>query len=292
MFFQQLANGLAIGSIYSLVAIGYSMVYGVLGLINFANNAFMIGGAYLLILFFVWNKFPVWITIILSLGLCGLGAMAMERFSLRYIRKVGSSEISSLICTVGYSTLILNLEMIIFGSQTNPIPSLFNFDMITIGNVMLDPLQIIILGMAVIMMVILSYVTYSTKTGDAMRAISQNMQAAHLMGIKVNNIINLTFFIGTVCTALSGIMIGVYYGAVDTGMAFSVGIKTFAAAVLGGIGSLPGSMVGGIIIGIIETFVVSYISAGYRDAISFIILIVVLVVRPSGLFGKKQITKV
>ena len=284
MFFQQLANGLAIGSIYSLAAVGYSMVYGVLGLINFANNAFMIGGAYLLILFFVWKGLPLWITVILAAVLCGVGAMIMEGVSLRYIRNIGSSDISALICTVGYSTVIINLEILIFGSQTNPVPSLFHFDMITIGNVMLDPMQLIILGMAVIMMIILSYITYRTKTGVAMRAISQNTQAAYLMGIKVNNIINLTFFIGTVCTAVAGIMIGTYYGAVDTGMAFSIGIKTFAAAVLGGIGSLPGAMVGGIVVGIIETFIVSYVSAGYRDAIAFIILIVVLVVRPQRTF--------
>ena len=130
-----------------------------------------------------------------------------------------------MICTVGYSTVIINLEILIFGSQTNPFQP-FSFDMITMSNVMLDPMQLIILGMAVIMMIILSYITYRTKTGVAMRAISQNTQAAYLMGIKVNNIINLTFFIGTVFDGIvAGIMIDAYYGAVDTGMAFSIGIK-------------------------------------------------------------------
>lgn len=292
MFFQQVVNGLAIGSIYSLVAVGYSMVYGVLGLINFANNAFMVGGAYLLILFFGELGLSFWPSLVLAVGLCGLGAVLMDRLSLRPIRKKGASGIAALICTVGYSTIIINVEMLAFGSQSIAVPQVFNFQTFTIGDVVIDPLQIIILATSLVMMILLSILTYRTKAGEAMRAISQNAKAAQLMGIKVNGVITLTFFVGTVCAALSGAMIGMYYGAVDTGMSFAIGIKTFAAAVLGGIGSLHGSMVGGLVIGLLETFVASYISAGYRDAIAFIVLILVLVLKPSGLFGQKITTKV
>lgn len=292
MFFQQVINGLAVGSIYALVAVGYSMVYGVLKLINFANNAFMVAGAFLIILFFSRMGLPYWVSIILSLCLCGLGAVFMERASLNPIRKKGAQGISALICTVGYSTVVTNLLLSTFGSLTLSVPSFYNFKTFTLWGAVIDPFQLVILGTALVMMVLLTWLTYGTKTGEAMRAISQNMPAAKLMGVNVNNIITLTFFIGTVCAALSGIMIGIYYSAVDTTMAFTIGIKTFAAAILGGIGVLHGSLVGGLVIGLLETFVAGYISSGYKDAIAFIILIVVLIVRPTGFFGKKIQSKV
>ncbi|MCF0120701.1 MAG: branched-chain amino acid ABC transporter permease [Oscillospiraceae bacterium] len=292
MFFQQLINGLAVGSIYALVAVGYSMVYGVLKLINFANNAFMVGGAFLLILFYSRMNMPYWLAIILALLLCGFGAVFMERASLNPIRKKGAQGISALICTVGYSTVITNGLLAAFGSQTIAVPSVFKFDTFTLWGAVIDPFTIIILATAMVMMIILTYLTYATKTGEAMRAISQNMTATQLMGVNVNRIITITFFIGTFCAALSGVMIGIYYSAVDTTMSFTIGIKTFAAAILGGIGMLHGSLVGGLVIGLLETFVAGYISAGYKDAIAFIILILVLIIRPSGLFGKNVQNKV
>lgn len=292
MFFQQVINGLAVGSIYALVAVGYSMVYGVLKLINFANNAFMVSGAFLLILFFSWLKMPYWVSIILALALCGAGAVFMERVSLNPIRRKGAPGISALICTVGYSTVVTNLLLNVFGSLTISVPVFYKFQTFSLWGAVIDPFQLIILGTALVMMALLTWLTYKTPTGEAMRAISQNMQAAKLMGVNVNNIITITFFIGTVCAALSGVMIGIYYSAVDTTMSFTIGIKTFAAAILGGIGVLHGSLVGGLVIGLLETFVAGYISSGYKDAIAFIILIVVLIVRPSGFFGKHVQNKV
>jgi branched-chain amino acid transport system permease protein len=292
MFFQQVINGLAVGSIYALVAVGYSMVYGVLKLINFANNAFMVGGAFLLILLFDRLGIPYWVSIILALALCGLGAIFMERASLNPIRKKGAAGISALICTVGYSTVITNILLNAFGSQSLSVPSFHQFKTFTLWGAVIDPFQLIILGTALVMMALLTWLTYGTRKGEAMRAISQNPEAAKLMGVNVNSIITLTFFIGTVCAALSGIMIGIYYSAVDTTMSFTIGIKTFAAAILGGIGVLHGSLIGGLVIGLLETFVAGYISSGYKDAIAFIILIVVLIVRPSGLFGKNIQNKV
>lgn len=292
MFFQQLINGLAVGSIYALVAVGYSMVYGVLKLINFANNAFMVGGAFLIILLVNTLKMPYWIAVILALLLCGLGAVFMERVSLNPIRRKGAPGISALICTVGYSTAITNILLYAFGSQTISVPTFHTFNTFTLWGAVIDPFTLIILGTALVMMLLLTYITYATKTGEAMRAISQNMQASRLMGVNVNKVITLTFFIGTVCAALSGIMIGIYYGGVDTTMSFTIGIKTFAAAILGGIGILHGSLVGGLVIGLLETFVAGYISSGYKDAIAFIVLILVLIIRPTGLFGKQIQNKV
>ncbi len=292
MFFQQLINGLAVGSIYALVAVGYSMVYGVLKLINFANNAFMVAGAFLIILFVKTLSLPYWLAIVLALLACGLGAVFMERASLNPIRKKGSAGISALICTVGYSTVITNLLLYIFGSQTIAVPAIHNFQTVTIFGAVIDPFTLIILATALVMMLFLTWLTYGTRTGEAMRAISQNMLATQLMGVNVNWIITLTFFIGTVCAALSGVMIGIYYSAVDTTMSFTIGIKTFAAAILGGIGVLHGSLVGGLVIGLLETFVAGYISSGYKDAIAFIVLILALIIRPTGIFGKQVHNKV
>ncbi len=292
MFFQQLINGLAVGSIYALVAVGYSMVYGVLKLINFANNAFMVAGAFLIILFVKTLSLPYWLAIVLALLACGLGAVFMERASLNPIRKKGSAGISALICTVGYSTVITNLLLYIFGSQTIAVPAIHNFQTVTIFGAVIDPFTLIILATALVMMLFLTWLTYGTRTGEAMRAISQNMLATQLMGVNVNWIITLTFFIGTVCAALSGVMIGIYYSAVDTTMSFTIGIKTFAAAILGGIGVLHGSLVGGLVIGLLETFVAGYISSGYKDAIAFIVLILALIIRPAGIFGKQVHNKV
>ncbi|MBQ6322068.1 MAG: branched-chain amino acid ABC transporter permease, partial [Lachnospiraceae bacterium] len=162
----------------------------------------------------------------------------------------------------------------------------------TLFGAVINPMTLFILGLAFVMMLLLTYLTYGTKVGEAMRATSQNMTATQLMGVNVHAIITLTFFIGTLCAALSGIMIGWYYSSVDTTMANTIGIKTFAAAILGGIGVLHGSLIGGLLIGLLETFVAGYISAGYKDAIAFVIMILVLIIKPSGLFGKPQQNKV
>ncbi len=292
MFVQQLINGLAIGSIYALVAVGYSMVYGVLKLINFANNSFMVAAAFMVILLYGRGGVPYWLTIILALLICALGAVFMERVSLNPIRRKGAPGISALICTVGYSTVITNLLLFVFGSQTLSVPTIWKTKTYSFFGAVINPLTLVILGIAFVMMLLLTYLTYGTKVGEAMRATSQNMTATQLMGVNVHAIITLTFFIGTLCAALSGIMIGLYYSSVDTTMANTIGIKTFAAAILGGIGVLHGSLVGGLLIGLLETFVAGYISAGYKDAIAFAIMILVLIIRPSGLFGKPQQNKV
>lgn len=193
---------------------------------------------------------------------------------------------------LGMSMIIDNTIMLAFGSETKPFPNHFDFGRIEIGSVVISWVQIIILATALTLMLILSFVVYKTKIGKAMRCTSQNAEAARLMGISVNRVIAFTFIISGVLACISGNLVGMYYQTVDITMGASIGMKTFASAILGGVGVLPGAMVGGLVVGVIETFSAGYISSGYRDAISFVVLILVLLIKPSGLFGSKQINKV
>lgn len=292
MFFQQIINGLTIGSTYALVAIGFTMVFGVLQLTNFANGSFYMFGAYitLMLLPIVNNNFIV-ATLISVLVMGSFGAV-MDRVALKPIRTRKAAPIAALISTVGIATCMDNLVMVLFGSQTRSFPDVLQLGSINIEGVIISWLQVVIFSTAIIIMLVLYVIVYKTKIGQAMRATSQNADAARLMGVNVDTVITFTFFIGSALAAIAGSLIGMYYQAIDTTLAMSIGMKTFASAVLGGIGVLPGAVVGGLLIGLIETIVASYISSGYRDAIAFAILIIVLVFKPAGLFGKNQITKV
>lgn len=295
MFFQQLVNGLTIGSTYALVTIGFTMIYGVLELTNFAHSSFYMLGAYLTMTSMSMLGVSIktfFLSLLVSIILCGVLSAMVDRFALRLIRNRRGAGISALLCTVGVQTCINNSILAIFGSETKNFPDVLRLGKITIGRTVISRLQILIMLIAVLIMTLLSFVIYFTRFGSAMRAISQNERAARMMGIKVNQIITWTFFISAAISTIAGTMVGMYYQAVDITMASSVGSKAFAAAVLGGIGVMPGAVLGGFIIGVVETLVAGYISSGYRDAIAFAILIVVLAVRPQGILGKKVATKV
>lgn len=293
MFLQQLINGLTIGCTYALVAVGFSMVYGVLQLVNFAHGAFYLVGAYLMVTLFVSISIGFFPALILSLVGTGLLGALMDRVILKPIREYSAnSGVSSLIATLGIGTFLTNLLIVIFGSETKAFPNVLNFGKLYLGTAIIRWNQIAIAIITTVLMVILSIIVYRTKIGTAMRAISQNPRAAELMGIPVNWVIMFTFFVGTVCAAVAGILVATYYSSIDTAMYMAVQLKTFASAVLGGIGSLPGAMLGGIIIGVLETLVAGYISSEYREAVAFIVLIVVLLFKPAGLLGQKQIDKV
>lgn len=297
MFLQQLINGLTIGSTYALVTIGFNMVYGVLELTNFAHSSFYMLGAYITLFSMtsLINKVSIagfLVSLIFSVILTGLLGAAMDKLALEPIRKREGAAITALLSTVGIQTAINNSVLLIFGTVPVSFPDVFNLGKFSVGNTIIQNIQIAIFVLAIVFMLVLSYLVYKTKLGSAMRAISQNSIAARLMGIDVNKVITITFFIGTAVAAISGTMVGTYYQRVDTLMGASVGLKSFAAAVLGGMGSLPGAMFGGFLIGILETLFAAYISSGYRDAIAFVILIVVLIVKPSGLFGQKTVNKV
>lgn len=295
MFFQQVINGLTIGSTYALVTIGFSMVWSILQLTNFAHSSFFVLASYFnLYIMIALGGTPqaFFIGFVISVILtAALGAL-MERTFLRPIRKKKAIGIAAMLCTVGVQTVINNSILIFFSTETLNFPDVLKLGKFHWGNAIVSWLQVGIFAMAVILMIAMSVIVYKTKVGAAMRAISQNPDAAYLMGINVNRVIMITFFLGTFVAAIAGIMVGMYYQAIDTTMASATGSKAMAAAILGGLGSLPGAMLGGIIIGVLETFVACYVSAGYRDAIAFAVLIIVLVIRPTGMFGKKTISKV
>lgn len=228
----------------------------------------------------------------ISIILTGGVGYLLDRLALRRLRNKKAPKLTGLITTLGMSMIIDNTIMLAFGSETKPFPNHFDFGRIEIGSVVISWVQIIILATALTLMLILSFVVYKTKIGKAMRCTSQNAEAARLMGISVNRVIAFTFIISGVLACISGNLVGMYYQTVDITMGASIGMKTFASAILGGVGVLPGAMVGGLVVGVIETFSAGYISSGYRDAISFVVLILVLLIKPSGLFGSKQINKV
>lgn len=293
MFLQQLVNGITIGGTYALVAIGYSMVFGVLGLINFANGSIYMLGCYMTLMIYInMLSSSFWLSFGLSVILTGMVGYCVDRFGLRRLRKKNVPKVTALITTLGISQVIEHGVRIFFGSETKPFPNKIDFGYIQVGSAQINSGQIIILCTSLTLMILLSLLVYKTKLGKAMLAVSQNADASKLMGINVNGIISLTFIISSALAAIAGVMVGMYYQSVDASMGFSVGMKTLASAVLGGVGVLPGAMVGGLLMGVFESLGASYVSSGYRDAISFAILIIVILVKPAGLFGQKQTNKV
>lgn len=296
MFIQQLINGIFIGVTYALVTIGFNMVYGVLKLTNFAHASFYMLAAY--IAQFIGAKFLMtngaswWFVLIISASFTALLGAGMDLFALRPIRKKHGAPIIALISTIGVQTMINNGVLLVFGTVPLMMPDPFNFGSIMIGGAVIQGMQIFIATLAILLLIVLSVIVYKTKFGTAMRAVSQNPTAASLMGINVPKIISLTFFVGIAAAGIAGVLMGTYYQRVDSLMGASVGLKCFAAAVLGGIGSVPGAALGGLLIGIAETLFAGYISSGYRDVVAFVILIFILLVRPQGLLGKKEIKKV
>lgn len=313
MFIQQLINGFALGSVYALIALGYTMVYGILQLINFAHGEVYMLGAYLgIILFGILTAGPVaaksaalgltasdpYTHIVLSLLLATAGAMlfcaaygaAIERIAYRPLRH--ASKLSPLISAVGMSIVLQNIVMLAQGKEYKNLPPLLPSEGISIGGANASPVQLFIVISSVLLMVVLHFFVSWTKLGKAMRATSQDRIMAGLVGIDINRVIAVTFMIGSALAAVAGVMVTLYYGVVHFFMGYLAGIKAFTAAVLGGIGSIPGAMVGGFMLGLIENFGASYVSSVYKDAFAFLVLIITLIIRPSGLLGQKTLDKV
>lgn len=291
MDFQQLLNGATIGITYSLIAVGYSLVFGILRLVNFSHGSVYAFGANI-ILFLVGYNFGVIPAIIVGTLLTGLLNILVDKVALHPLRKRKASSMSALITTIGVSNIIMNLLIIKFGSQRRAFPSIFPEGSINIGSFAVSNSQLGMFTASAILLIILMLVVHKTKIGLAMRASEQNIKAASLVGVNVNRIISITFFLGGVSAAIAAALISSYYGMAYPNMGAIVGLKAFAAAVLGGIGSLPGSVVGGLVVGIAETFAAGVLGSEFRDSMAFIIMILVLVIRPNGLFGKKGINKV
>lgn len=292
MFFQQLLNGITMGSTYALIAIGYSMVFGILELVNFSHGSIYMFGAMLTLVLITSLKMNFISAFILSIILTGVVGILVDKITLLPLRNKKAPKISALISTIGFSIFLQNLIMILFGSETKNFPNIIENKSIKVLSLNISYIQLLIFFLCIVLLILLALMIYKTKLGEAMRAASQNTVAAKLMGINVDYIITSTFFIGSSLAAVAGTLVGMYYQTVDPFIGFMAGLKAFAAAVLGGIGSLSGAVIGGITIGIIETLAAGYINSGYRDAIAFGVLIIVLIFKPSGILGKESIKKV
>ena len=302
-FLQNLLNGIASGSIYALIALGYTMVYGILKLINFAHgDVFMLGsfmgyyGArmYASVTHQPGAPAPSWamagIILVFAMLVCGTFGYLNERIAYRPLRS--APRIASLITAIGVSFFLEFGGQFVFGPDPKFFPTLIEKHRLNFFGIVTTSYQVIVLVVALIFMVMLQYIIYGTKFGRAMRAVSFNFETASLMGIPTDRIISTTFVIGSVLAAVAGILFGLAYPKIDPLMGIMPGLKAFVAAVLGGIGNVPGAMVGGLIIGVVEAFVAGSSFSTYRDAIAFVILILILLFRPSGLFGKAQAEKV
>lgn len=290
MLAQQIVNGLIIGSIYSLVALGYTMVYGILRIVNFAHGDVMMFGSFLGLLFMHTFELNFIVAFTLAAACTALLGVTIERLAYRPLRK--SERTATLISALGVSIILSNTAQKIWGSGTHNFGVPFEIKSYTLMDVTISNLQIIILATSIILMVALYFFVNKTQLGVAMRATAISQQNASLMGININWVVSITFAIGSVLAALAGILVSMYYDAVYPTMGYMFGLKAFTAAVLGGIGSIPGAMIGGLLLGVVESLGGTYISTQYQDIIAFVILILVLVLRPTGILGKKDINKV
>lgn len=292
-FLGTLINGLALGMAYALIAVGYSLVFGILRLINFAHGSIYAFGAYM-VYFFVSLGLGLFPAILAAILLSGLLALLVDKITLEPLRKKDSEVISYLITTVGVSFMIQNALSVdyVFGSEKKVFPSLNLFGNLQIGNITIQSSQLIMFAVALILLLALTFLVNRTEIGLSMRAVEQNPRAAKLAGINVNFVISFTFFLGGASAAIAGALIGGYYQVISPTMGSLIGLKAFSAAVVGGIGILYGSVVGGLVVGVCECLAAQYIGSNVRDPMAFVILIAILIIKPNGLFGKKGIMKV
>ena len=295
LFLQQLVNGITLGGVYALIAVGYTMVYGVIQLINFAHGEIYMLGAFLAYTLVAVVGMPFFPAFVLTLMICAVLGVVLDFVAYRPLRK--APRLAALITAIGMSIFLQNMAMLIWGSRIKSyprdlLPAFFSESAITFGDVSLSWLQLFILSITLLFMIILHLTIHKTRIGMAMRAISQDKTASALMGIGVNRVISFTFAIGSAMGGMAGILVGLYYNAIFPTMGYVAGIKAFAAAVLGGIGSVPGAMLGGGVLGIAEVMGAGYISSEYRDGISYAVMIAVILFKPSGLIGKQMGEKV
>lgn len=289
-FAQQLVNGVQIGSVYALVAIGYTMVYGIAKMINFAHGDIIMVGSYVALLFFQSSGLPVWGVIAATAAVSAVLGVTIERLAYKPLR--GGSRMSALITTIGVSLMLQNGFLLIFGSSPKPFPNHFTGEGFTLGGVTVSRLTAITLVVTVVLMVLLTLFVNRTRVGKAMRAVSEDQGAAQLMGINIDTSISITFAIGSALAAVAAVLYSSTYPLINPYMGSMLGLRAFIAAVIGGIGVIPGAMIGGFIIGIAEALIKRYISSAMADAIVFTLLIIVLLVKPSGLLGRNEREKV
>jgi branched-chain amino acid transport system permease protein len=302
-FFQELVNGVTTGALYALVALGFSMVYGVLKLLNFAHGDLYMVGAFIGYFVIQWFGGPAALSIpvpvvllimfVLAALLVGFLGVVIERFAYRPLRD--APRIAPLITAIGISFFLENAALLLFGAQFrvyNTSEFISFSSGIQIGSVSIDAVQIMVLAMGLALMVGLRLLVIRTTLGKQMRAVASDREAAEMLGINVNFTIAATFFLGSALAGIAGVMAGLLFNQVTNMIGFTAGLKAFTAAVVGGIGSLPGAMLGGLLIGIAESFITGYVSSTYTNLLIFGLLIAVMLVRPTGLFGRPQLRKV
>ena len=291
LLIQQLVNGLAVGSIYALIALGYTMVYGTIKLINFAHGDVYMMGAFIGYFAVMVLKLNVFLALLVAMVACAVLGVVIERVAYKPLRK--STRVAALITAIGVSYLLENVMSYFFGAESRPFPSDFGTETFTLfGDISVNEKQILIFGITILLMALLQFIVRYTKMGKAMRAVAVDEQAAQLMGIDVDGVISFTFALGSALAGIAGVLVGVYYNTISTTMGITVGLKAFVAAVLGGIGSIPGAMVGGYLIGLLETMVSFFGYSPYRDGVVYFLLFIILIVLPAGLFGKNVREKV
>ena len=292
VFIQYLVNGLSMGSVYAIIALGYTMVYGIAKMLNFAHGDVIMVGAYIVFALTSYAGVNPYLALVISMAACTLLGMAIERFAYKPLR--GASPLAVLITAIGVSYFLQNMALLIFGSQAKSFTSIVNLPALTLagGKITISAETIVTIIVSLIIMVSLTLFVNKTKPGRAMLAVSEDKGAAQLMGVNVNATISLTFAIGSGLAAVAGVLLCSAYPTLSSQTGAMPGIKAFVAAVLGGIGSIPGAVIGGVLIGVIEILSRSYISSQMADAIVFAVLIIVLLVKPTGILGKKYIEKV
>lgn len=289
-FLQQIINGLSLGSIYALIALGYTMVYGIIKLINFAHGDIYMLGAYIGFIATAQLGLSFFPALLIAMGLCALLGVIIERIAYKPLRN--ATRITALITAIGVSYFLQASTQKVMGSGVKTYPQVLGNQTFDLAGIRISSQQIAIFAITIVLMLLLQYIVRKTKIGRAMRAVSVDADAARLMGVNVDATISYTFAIGSALAGAAGVLVGIYYNSVSPLMGMIPGVKAFIAAVFGGIGIIPGAMFGGFFIGIIETLVSGYGSSLYKDAVVYIILILVLVIKPAGLLGKNVKEKV
>ena len=288
MLLEQLINGITLGSIYAIVALGFTLVFGVLGIINMAHGEIFMFGAFVGVIMTSVFGLPLWFAFITAVLVTAILGYMLERIALRPLRgKQGVSHLAPLISTIGVSIFLENLSHHLFGAGNQPFRNAFAEIQFQIGSITIYLVQIVIFIISVALMVALSYWLSKTKAGRALRATAENIETASLLGVNTKRTITTTVIIASVMGGIAGILVGMAFNSVNPQMGLSMGLKGLAIIILGGMGNVKGAMAGGLLLGIAETLMVAYGDSGYRDAVAFITIIFILLLRPQGIFGKK-----
>ena len=285
MLLQQLINGLTQGSLYALIAIGFVIIFGTMNLVTFAHGEVYMVGAFMgYFALTLWNL-PWPVALMMGMAAGWILGVLMEKIAFRPMRNLG--HMPPLLITIGMSIILKEAVMIVWGAENRPVPSLYG-QTIQLGNSQISLLQLVIMGIVVLLIVGLQLLIQGTKIGRAMRATAQDHEAAQAMGVNADRVFNIAFGLASLLGGAGGVLVGVYYNAVSATMGGTAGMKGFAACIFGGLTSIPGAILGSLIIGVVENLTVQYIASGYRDIIAFLVMVAVLIVRPQGLLGSKM----